>query len=113
MKATVRIALCGTCVVLGFTVTTFAADTGPSINSPDPQERIRAVQNVSDQAVLAKVVEEDKDWQVISTAAYLLTDQTLLVKLALNASNCFSGLPNCLREVDRPSNASESSGGGK
>ena len=54
----------------------------PSINDEDPNRRIKAVENIVDQATLAKVAIEDKDHDVRCAAVEKLTDQTLLAKLA-------------------------------
>jgi hypothetical protein len=55
----------------------------PNVNSPDPKERIRALKNLTDQAVLARMAIEDKDESVRVAAFAKLTDQAALAKIAI------------------------------
>jgi hypothetical protein len=52
-----------------------------SINSSNHNERLRALVNISDQALLARLAVEDAD--LCSVAVYKLTDQDALAKVAL------------------------------
>lgn len=87
MKSIIRLSVCGHCVVLGLAVGLLAADMPPSINSPDPQERIQAVRNISDQALLAKIAVESKDESLRYSAVTKLTDAALLAKVALGSND--------------------------
>ncbi len=53
-----------------------------SMDSQDPEARIAAVKEVTDQKVLAKVARKDKDWQVRKYAVERLTDQKELKGIA-------------------------------
>lgn len=60
-----------------------------SIDSASPEERLQAVEDprFTDQVLLAKIMREDKDWDVKFAAIRKLTDQTLLAQLAVEAED--------------------------
>jgi ankyrin repeat protein len=64
-------------------------ESRPRLDSPDRRERVKAVELVTDQTVLAKLAlaVEEKDFFVRRAAILKLTDQTLLTKLALEDEN--------------------------
>jgi len=56
----------------------------PSINSPDPLERSKAVDRITDQNVLARLAMEDEDIVVRQGAVHRLTDQNVLAKVVMD-----------------------------
>jgi hypothetical protein len=68
---------------LAIAVLALVAGCGPSLESKDPRERILAVKELTDQAVLAKVAIEDMDADVRRAAVSKLTDQAVLAKVAI------------------------------
>ncbi len=58
----------------------------PDLKSEDVEERTLAVQDLTDQAALAKVAVEDKDPGVRFAATARLNDKALLAKVALSES---------------------------
>lgn len=63
---------------------------GPSLDSTDPFERMKAVRMISDQNVLARVALEDKDGSVRVEAAKRLTSQETIAKVALEDRSAFT-----------------------
>jgi hypothetical protein len=59
-----------------------------AMKSESPNVREAAVENLTDQAVIAKVAEEEKDPSVINAVFKRLTDQALMAKLAVEAKHC-------------------------
>jgi hypothetical protein len=64
-------------------VAAVSAGCKPKLNSADPSERIRAVQNLTDEAVLANVANVDEAWEVRRAAVEKLTNQSVLAKIAV------------------------------
>ena len=61
----------------------FLISCGPRLDSKDPSERYAAVQKLTDQDMLAKIVSEDQDMNVRKAAISRLTDQRLLAKIVI------------------------------
>lgn len=54
------------------------------LNSKDWKQRYNALENVTDQTVLAKVALKDYDWRIREKAIEKLTDQNVLTQIAIN-----------------------------
>ena len=64
----------------------FTQDDLAELSSSEiPELRMAAAANLTDQASLAKIALEDKNWQVATAAGEKLTDQPLLAKVAVEA----------------------------
>src|SRR3990172_1890991 len=63
------------------------AGCDPSLDSPDPRERARAVEKTTDQGVLGKMAIGNRNKDVGAAAVDRLTDQALLAKVAIEGKN--------------------------
>jgi hypothetical protein len=86
MKSKVKLILCGQWMLLALIAHIFIGAT--NITSPDPAERRDAVDNVSDQALLAKLAVDDKDPGVRKGAVKKLTDQILWLSAKVADWSC-------------------------